>query len=409
MPDQSALQTDEQASKGAEKGVIRIRLPIEETLKRTGEREAIGMLSALAPLRAKLLAARNKRAQPLRDEKIVVGLNGLAIEAFAESGQLLRRPEYLTLARGAADRIWSLAYDSMSGELKHEVFRGHAQTEGYLDDYALLGKGFLALSEATQEPVWRQRAERLAGSLLKRFARADGALATSTAEKDLLIPPQDDGDSTQPSGTSAAVDLLLRLGVLTGNPDYADMARRVVARLSGLVQQNPEYWPTLVAAVNTPGIGSARAIEPGTSQTVMQSQGARQAAQRPNTADFVHAAGTAYTKDDHDEIVVTLTIAKGYHVNANPASFDYLIPTSVSFDGITAARIAYPRPTLFKPEFAPDGLNVYEGTSTIVAVLPKGTLKKGQTIQATVNAQACNDKVCLPPGKLPVTIAGPGG
>jgi uncharacterized protein YyaL (SSP411 family) len=69
-------------------GVLRVRLPIAETLKRAGFEDAAQMLASLAPERAKLLAARLQRQQPARDEKIVTGLNGLAISALARLHQL---------------------------------------------------------------------------------------------------------------------------------------------------------------------------------------------------------------------------------------------------------------------------------------------------------------------------------
>ena len=49
-------------------------------------------LAALAPQRRTLLEARDARPQPARDEKLLVGLNGLAIEAFALSSRTFRTP-----------------------------------------------------------------------------------------------------------------------------------------------------------------------------------------------------------------------------------------------------------------------------------------------------------------------------
>ena len=137
-------------------------------------------------------------------------------------------------------------------------------------------------------------------------------------------------------------------------------------------------------------------------------QGTSNSLQLLNTADYVRVSGKVLTKPDHDEFLVIMDISDGYHVNANPASYDYLIPTSVSFEGLTSLRVNYPKPILFKAEFAPNGLNVYEGKVNLVAQFPKGTLKKGQAIRATVAAQACNDKICLPPAKLPLSISVPG-
>jgi hypothetical protein len=118
----------------------------------------------------------------------------------------------------------------------------------------------------------------------------------------------------------------------------------------------------------------------------------------------VHARGSVRRANDHDEITVTVVIDKGYHVNANPATFDYLIPTALSVDGVADLRVAYPAATLFKPRFAPDGLRVYEGTITLRGVAPRGTLALRQPPAANLRVQACNDQVCLPPATFPVAI-----
>lgn len=99
--------------------------------------------------------------------------------------------------------MWARAFNPKTGRLMHEVYWGKAQTEGFLDDHALLGGGFLSLFDATREPVWRERAITLADAIVKRFVRADGTVSTTTYEKELLLAPQDFGDNAYPSATSA--------------------------------------------------------------------------------------------------------------------------------------------------------------------------------------------------------------
>ncbi|MDA8233095.1 MAG: protein-disulfide reductase DsbD family protein [Magnetospirillum sp.] len=127
------------------------------------------------------------------------------------------------------------------------------------------------------------------------------------------------------------------------------------------------------------------------------------------TADHVHilTVGRLDTIKG-DEIVVTLNIDHGYHINANPASFDYLIPTRLNFSGLEPISIAYPRPTHFQPKFADMPLDVFEGTVAITALLPKGTARGSApslSLRATLTAQACDAVICLPPADL--TIGAP--
>src|SRR5699024_3669486 len=53
-------------------------------------------------VRARLLAARQERPQPARDDKVVTSWNGLAIAALADAGVTLARPELIDAATDAA-------------------------------------------------------------------------------------------------------------------------------------------------------------------------------------------------------------------------------------------------------------------------------------------------------------------
>ena len=108
--------------------------------------------------------------------------------------------------------------------------------------------------------------------------------------------------------------------------------------------------------------------------------------------------------DDHDEILVTLAIDPGYHVNANPASSDYLIPTTVTIPGVPDTKISYPAGQVFKPKFSPEGIAVYGGSVTIRVELPKGGLASAAEALLRVEVQACTTQVCLPPATLDVPL-----
>ncbi len=201
--------------------------------------EVVGVLNSVASLRAKLLAARNRRPQPLRDDKIVIGINGLAIDALVRTGQVLGRPRDFDAATLTAERLWTLAYNPKSSRLKHEIFHGRAQTDAYLDDYALLGRSFMSLYDPTKNPVWKERAGALAEAVARHFLQEDGRLSTSPNERELLIVPQDHGDDVY---GSAAIDLLLRIGAATGTSRHTSLADRILGYVGGGVTDNPDGW-----------------------------------------------------------------------------------------------------------------------------------------------------------------------
>ncbi len=79
-----------------------------------------------------------------------------------------------------------------------------ARGTGFLEDYALLGLGFLALREATNDPVWSTRAEALADEIVDRFVEESGVVVTTNESS--IVPAIDLNDHDTPSGTSAPMN-----------------------------------------------------------------------------------------------------------------------------------------------------------------------------------------------------------
>ncbi len=131
-----------------------------------------------------------------------------------------------------------------------------------------------------------------------------------------------------------------------------------------------------------------------------------------NSVDVVKATPQELTvaAGESSEAVVRLQITDGYHVNANPASFSYLIATKLELtpaDGIAVEFITYPEPLTKKFSFSPDKpLAVYEGETTLKARLKTDKASKPGThnLSAKLRVQACDDKVCYAPGTIDLVV-----
>ncbi|MGQ0685486.1 thioredoxin domain-containing protein [Bradyrhizobium sp.] len=392
-----------QSVNGEPPAVLRLRVPINQTLKGARFNDASEMLAAFSSGRAALMAVREKRPQPARDEKMVVVLNGLAIAALADSGRILNQAEFVNLAKTSAERLWTLAYDDKTGILKHEVFRGRAQTDAFLQDYASLGSALMSLLDATGDKIWQKRAAELADRMLDRFSRPDGSFSTTLNEESLLIPITDEGDLEMPSGTSMAIDLLLRLHAASGEARYLTAATSAVHRLSGQFKDRPEAWASAIATLNRYPPPSTRQNAPAANAaTGKNPQGDLRGLA---SADHVHVAASVKSVPEGKAIVVTIKVDDNFHINANPASYDFLIPTALEFKGVKPANVEYPKSVRFTSRFAPEGLDVYEGSVVVVANFSKDSLQGIDPIQGSVTAQACTEQVCLPPSTLPISIA----
>jgi Disulphide bond corrector protein DsbC len=113
------------------------------------------------------------------------------------------------------------------------------------------------------------------------------------------------------------------------------------------------------------------------------------------------------------EVALKLTIANGYHINANPPSFSYLKATELTVEpseGVTPGKPVYPSSVTRKFAFSKDPLAVYEGETAIKLPLnAAGNAQKGaHTLKGKLRIQACDEEACYPPRtidtSIPVTI-----
>lgn len=128
-----------------------------------------------------------------------------------------------------------------------------------------------------------------------------------------------------------------------------------------------------------------------------------------SSADVVSlgGTGTAISGGNDGEALVMLNIEAGYHVNANPATYPYLIATEVTADkveGLDTGKAIYPPAKKQKFEFAEEPLAVYEGQ--IEVRLPFKVAGKGsRSLPLKVRVQACDHEKCFPPATLNTNVS----
>ncbi len=189
--------------------------------------------------RQKLFAARERRVKPARDEKILTGWNGLMLAAFAEAARVLKREDYHKVAARNADFLLEKMRDEQ-GRLKHSYKDGQARLNGYLEDYANLAEGLLALYETTFEEKYWVAARELADQILEHFTDPRGGFFdTSDDHEALVVRPKDVQDNATPSGSAMAVMVLFKLGAYTGEAKYIEAAEAAVGPLQPALAQAP--------------------------------------------------------------------------------------------------------------------------------------------------------------------------
>ena len=197
-------------------------------------------------VRRALLANRDERPQPERDDKVIAAWNGLAIGALCEAGVALDKSRWLEAAERAARFV--LDVHLVDGRLRRSSRDGRVGAAvGVLEDYGAFADGLLALHQATGDPRWLSEATALLDIALDRFAVEDtpGAYHDTADDAEPLVQrPSERGDNASPSGASALAGALVTASVLVGpeqSARYRDAAERAVSRVGQLAVKIPRF------------------------------------------------------------------------------------------------------------------------------------------------------------------------
>ena len=186
-----------------------------------------------------LMEVRERRVHPGRDEKVLTAWNGMMMRSFAEAACILQREDYRQAAVANARLL--LGALSSDGRLLRSYKDGRARLKGYLEDYAFVTDGLLALYEATFERRWLEGARTLADGMVELFWEEQQGVFYDTGKdhESLIVRPRDFFDNAMPCGGSTAAEALLRLSVLTGDSEYARRAATALRSMRQYMAQAP--------------------------------------------------------------------------------------------------------------------------------------------------------------------------
>ncbi len=201
--------------------------------------------AAVARAQRALFDARERRAKPFRDEKVLASWNALLIGALAEAGGALGDGALVARAEKAFGFVEATLLTEKDGELRvqRHAKDGKPHGQGFLDDHAFVADAALDLFEATGNPRYLARAARLARTLVARFWDPEGKgffFAPSDGEA-LIHRAKDPFDQAVPSGVSIACKVLLRLGAVV-DESFAREATAQLEALAPVAVENPSSF-----------------------------------------------------------------------------------------------------------------------------------------------------------------------
>lgn len=343
-----------------------------------------------APLRARLLEARQRRVQPLKDTKVIVSWNALMIRGLAHVSAVLGEPRYLDAATRAAnvlltthrrddERLWRISVN------------GVGQHPAVLEDYAALAQACLDLHEISGLDVWREHAAGLALTMIRDFGADDhaGFFTACISAEDVIVRQRVAVDSPLPSGNAQAADVLLRLGhpqwtagVLA---TFAPQLEQFGESMSALVQVGAEYARQFGAIVVPAGTGApsvAPAIEP------------------------IEAVRIETIWLDPQRLQLTLRVRPGFHLGGHLAR-PPMLPTRVVVlppDGALVEETRYPEATPRQFELSEETVEVLAGTVPIVLRLRAAPHRP---MRLRVSYQPCDERRCLAATTRTITVLPP--
>ncbi|HLZ96609.1 MAG TPA: hypothetical protein VKP66_01615, partial [Steroidobacteraceae bacterium] len=213
--------------------------------------------------RAKLLAARNRRIWPARDDKVLTSWNALTIKGLAVAGRVLQRPDFTDAASAAADFIRRTLW--RDGRLLATYKDGRAHLPAYLDDYAFLADALLELLQNRWRGSDLDFARELVDVLLDKFEDAEnGGFYFTASDHDRLIHRSKTfSDDSVPSGNGVAASVLGKLGYLLAETRYLHAAERTLKAAAALMQEYPQAHMTLLNALEDFSVSTQMVIVRG--------------------------------------------------------------------------------------------------------------------------------------------------
>lgn len=328
----------------------------------------------------KLAKLRQQRTPPAVDRKVITAWNGLTISALISGFEAINEPHYQQIALQVADLLWRNSYSAKDGLAR--IRTSEQRIDAALDDYSNIIRAYLDVFDTTGDDTWLSRAEVLTERMLRDFLDdTTGAFLISNKhlQRGLVVPIITARDDAMYSGNSVAAQNLARLFHRTGDIKYRDQARAVIAHFSTQALAAPESASGLLLAASMLTEGEA---------------------QEPHYA----ARGKIRTSSrlTQDTVSVTVSVQKGWHINADKVLNQYLIPTTLSaadHSCVTVDSVQFPPAKEVELGFQKDPLMVFDGDVSINATLLR-TRPECSIAELQLRVQACSDEVCLSPATL---------
>jgi uncharacterized protein YyaL (SSP411 family) len=223
-----------------------------EEIAENRETDAEEVEDALDRALEQVREAREQRPRPPRDEKILAGWNGLTISTFAEAAIVLDE-DYAAPAVDALEFVRDELWDDDEQSLTRRYKDGVTKIDGYLEDYAFLGRGALDCFQATGDVEHLAFALDVGRAIERDFwdGEKETLYFTPKDGEALIARPQELTDQSTPSSMGVAAELLDKLAHFTDDDSFAEIAEAVIETHGVRIRANPLQHASLTLAADT--------------------------------------------------------------------------------------------------------------------------------------------------------------
>jgi uncharacterized protein YyaL (SSP411 family) len=228
---------------------LRVMKPLEVIARRL-DSPAAECAARLESARVKLLAAREQRVRPGRDDKVLTSWNAMMVRGLAHAARVFGEDAWLASARRALEFTRATLW--RGGRLLATYKDGVAHLNAYLDDHAFLLDALLELLQCDFREEDLRFARDLSDLLLEQFEdRAAGGFFFVSHDHEQLIHRAKPGhDNATPAGNGIAALALQRLGHLIGEPRYLAAAERALKLFYVPLERQPGGLVSLATALD---------------------------------------------------------------------------------------------------------------------------------------------------------------
>lgn len=219
------------------KNALRVVVDQEE-LEEKHQLDSFEFAKVISEFKEKALKKREERVRPGLDNKMIAGWNGLVLSGLSEAFQATGEESLLLMANKNAAFIKNRLVKN--GKLNRFPDRN---MEGFLEDYAAVIQGFIKYYETTFEWNYLQVAQ----LLMKRandvfFDETENLYYFTSDESQALIARKKElFDNVIPSSNSLMAWNLVHLGTHFYNDELTQKGKNMLAKMTDLIQQEPEY------------------------------------------------------------------------------------------------------------------------------------------------------------------------